>query len=115
MKKQKYLLVVIDASTQLDKYDEEILIKVNLKKAIICFNKIDIANVIKKNDFKERFGENIIVEISAKKGIGIKELESKIIKKISSENDFDIDNKIIINIRHKKILVEVIKLLKEFY
>ncbi len=105
-------VIVIDASAPLDKYDEEILIKVNLNKAIICFNKIDIANVINKNDFKKKFGENIIVEISAKKGIGIKELEGKIIKKMGSENDFDIQDKIIINIRHKRILVEVISCLK---
>jgi tRNA modification GTPase len=105
-------IVVIDASAPLDKYDEEILIKANLDKAIICFNKTDIGNVINKKDFKARFGENIIVEISAKNGIGIKELERKIIKKIKNENDFDINEKIIINIRHKKILVDVLNCLK---
>jgi tRNA modification GTPase len=105
-------VIVIDASAPLDKYDEEILIKANLNKAIICFNKTDIGNVINKKDFKERFGENIIVEISAKNGIGIKELEKKVIKKISNENYFNIDDKIIINIRHKKILAEVLNCLK---
>jgi len=106
------LLIVIDASARLDNYDEEILKKVNLKKAIICFNKTDISNVIKRNEFMERFGENIIVEISAKMGIGIRELEGKIIKKITNENDFNIQNKIIINIRHKRILLEVQNCLK---
>jgi tRNA modification GTPase len=105
------LLVVLDASTKMDKYDEEILVRANLDKAIICFNKIDIANIISRNDFKERFGKNGTVEISAKKGIGIKELVSKIVKKISSENDFNIQEKIIINIRHKRILVEVLNCL----
>jgi tRNA modification GTPase len=106
------LLIVIDASSQLDSFDEEILKKVNLNKAIICFNKTDIANVIKKDEFLEKFRVNLIVEISAKKGIGIKELESKIMKKISQENDFNIKNKIIINIRHKRILIEVLNCLK---
>lgn len=106
------LLVVIDASCRLDNYDEEILKKVNLQKAIICFNKTDIANVINKDEFTERFGDNIIVEISAKMGIGIKELEDSIMKKINSENDFNIQNKIIINIRHKMVLSEVLNCLK---
>jgi tRNA modification GTPase len=106
------LLVVIDASARLEKYDEEILNIVNLKKAIICFNKTDVANVINRDEFEEKFVENTIVEISAKKGTGIQELEGKIMNKIRSENDFDIQNKIIINIRHKRILVEVLQCLK---
>jgi tRNA modification GTPase len=106
------LLVVIDASARLEKYDEEILNIVNLKKAIICFNKTDVANVINRDEFEEEFVENTIVEISAKKGTGIQELEGKIMNKIRSENDFDIQNKIIINIRHKRILVEVLQCLK---
>jgi tRNA modification GTPase len=112
IEESEILLIVLDVSAPLDKNDEEILIKADLNKAIICFNKIDIANVINKSDFKVRFGENITVEISAKKGIGIKELEGKIVKKISSENDFNIHDKIIINIRHKRILVEVLNCLK---
>jgi tRNA modification GTPase len=106
------LLVVIDASARLEKYDEEILNIVNLKKAIICFNKTDVANVINRDEFEEKFVENTIVEISAKKGTGIQELEGKIMNKIRCENDFDIQNKIIINIRHKRILVEVLQCLK---
>ncbi len=106
------VLIVIDASARLDNYDEEILKKVNLKKAIICFNKIDVANIISRKDFIDRFGENIIIEISAKTGAGIKELEDKIREKINKENDFNIQNKIIINARHKRILVETLNCLK---
>ena len=106
------ILCVIDASNQLDDYDKEILRKVNLKKAIICLNKADIANVVKKDEFEEEFGENIIVGISAKTGIGIRELEAIIKKKIRTENDLNIENKIIVNSRQKIILVKVLNSLK---
>lgn len=103
------LLCVIDASKRLDNYDKEILTKIDLNKTIVCFNKTDISNVVGNRGFEEEFGECIIVEISAKTGKGIKELEAKIKKKIFNENDFNIDNKIIINSRQKIILIKVLK------
>lgn len=103
------LLCVIDASKRLDNYDKEILSKIDLNKTIVCFNKTDIGNVVGNREFEEEFGECIIVEISAKTGKGIKELEAKIKKKIFNENDFNIDNRIIINSRQKIILIKVLK------
>lgn len=100
------LLIVLDVSSQLDKYDEEILNKVNLNKSIICFNKVDVANILNSKDVTERFRKNSSVYISAKTGKGIEELEDKIRAKINNENDFDVQNKIIINTRQKDILVQ---------
>lgn len=105
VEKSDLILLVLDASVELEKNDHEIidLIKENNKKSIILLNKIDLERKIKKSDLE--FLSSEILEISAKEELGIDDMEDKIYNYILSEDVEDSSEKLIItNIRHKSAL-----------
>jgi tRNA modification GTPase len=56
---------------------------------------------------RKYFNEKFIIKISALKGIGIRKLENKIKALIMDNGGLNLEEKIIINSRHKNILKEV--------
>ena len=64
--------------SQIDKNDCEIIEKLKGKNLIICINKIDLKQIISKKEINEKFKLKNIIEISAKKNMGIDKLEKKI-------------------------------------
>ena len=114
IEKADLVLLVLDASKELEKEDREVIekIKENSKKAIVLLNKIDLA---KKIDFKEFDLENV-VEISAKDNIGIEDMEEKIYSYIISEKVEDSSEKLVItNIRHKTALEKTKEAIKNIF
>ena len=114
IEKADLVLLVLDASKELEKEDREVIekIKENSKKAIVLLNKIDLA---KKIDLKEFNLENV-VEISAKDNIGIEDMEEKIYSFITSEKVEDSSEKLVItNIRHKTALEKTKEAIKNIF
>ncbi len=106
------ILMVVDGSKKLDSRDKKILDKIKNKNAVLAVNKIDLGNKINLNTLHPFFNESQIALISALKKEGIGKLE-KIIKQIVLENgDLNLEEKIIINQRHRKILENTKEMLK---
>ena len=101
--KADLVLLVLDASKELENEDIEVInqIKENKKKVIVLLNKIDLN---KKINLEGHNLENI-VEISAKDNIGIEDMQEKIYSYIVEEDVENSSEKLIItNIRHKTAL-----------
>jgi len=91
--------------------DLEIIKKIERKKTICCINKVDLKQNLEMERIRKYFNEKFIIKISALKGIGIRKLENKIKALIMDNGDLSLEEKIIINSRHKNILKEVSSLL----
>ena len=103
IEKADLVLLVLDASRELEDEDREVInqINENHKKVIVLLNKIDLE---RKIDLDEYNFENI-VEISAQKNVGIEDMEEKIYSFIVDEKVEDLSEKLIItNVRHKTAL-----------
>ena len=103
IEKADLVLLVLDASRELEDEDREVInqINENHKKVIVLLNKIDLK---RKIDLDEYNFENI-VEISAQKNVGIEDMEEKIYSFIVDEKVEDSSEKLIItNVRHKTAL-----------
>src|SRR4030066_26148 len=103
------ILLVLDGNRKLDQMDLQIISKIKGKTIICCINKIDLEQKLEIEKIKNYFNEKYITKISALKGKGIKELEKKVKSAILDGGDIVLEEKIIINSRHKKILEEVKK------
>lgn len=105
------VLLVLDGNRKFEKMDLEIIKKIERKKTICCINKVDLKQNLEIESIRKYFNEKFIIKISALKGIGIKKLENKIKALIMDNSDLNLEEKIIINSRHKNILKEVSSLL----
>ncbi len=103
------ILLVLDGNRKLEQMDLQIINKIKEKNIICCINKIDLEQKLEVEKVKKYFNGKYITKISALKGKGIKELENKIKSAILNGGDIVLEEKIIINSRHKKILQEVKK------
>jgi tRNA modification GTPase len=110
--KSELIIFVMDGNTLIDGNDCEIVEGLRGKNIIICLNKIDLKQITGKNEINKKFKFNNIIEISAKKNIGIDKLEKKIKTLILGEEEFNIESKIIVNNRQKNILLDTNRMLK---
>jgi len=104
--KSELVILVMDGNTQIDRNDCEIVEELQGRNIIICLNKIDLKQKTGKKEINKKFKINNIIEISAKKNIGIEKLEKKIKTLVLGEEEFNIENKIIVNNRQKNILLD---------
>ena len=105
------ILYVVDASRTLDENDEVIFEMIKNRKVIIVLNKSDLSKIVSKETIKERTSAPII-ETSAKKEIGMTELEEQIKKMfLSGELSFN-DEVYITNVRQKKAILDAKESLK---
>ncbi|MBC7333058.1 MAG: tRNA uridine-5-carboxymethylaminomethyl(34) synthesis GTPase MnmE [Actinobacteria bacterium] len=104
-------LLVLDGSKKLEKLDLEIMSRLKKRRTVVCINKIDLSQEIERDVVARYFEEDKVVEISALKGVGIPELEKKIRDLVMGDGVFEIEEKIILNSRHKSIMMQVERLL----
>lgn len=113
VKEADLVIAIFDCSKDLLKEDIDILNLIRYKKNIIILNKVDLNNVLKKDD--ERFikvSKNII-EISALNKIGLENIYSKI-EEMFNLSEINFDNEIVItNIRHKNLVTNAINSVKK--
>ena len=93
------VLLMLDATRELSKEDEELLEATKNKNRIILINKIDADKKINKDMFKN----DKIIEMSTKTLTGIEELEETI-EEMFNISELNIENEIVItNVRHKNL------------
>lgn len=104
------VIAIFDGTKRLDAEDEKILEIINNKKVIILINKIDIdcEDTLKENNKMLSKYNKTIVEISAKEGIGLENLEKEIVRMFNfKEIDFN-DEVIVTNVRHQNLIREAL-------
>ncbi len=110
------IVMMLEAVEGINRDDEKIIEQINKienKKIIFIINKIDIANKDKIKDIKDRLVNEKIIEISIKTESGIDKLENEI-KNLYTKGDINYNSQVIItNVRHKNLLLEALKSLKE--
>lgn len=99
LKDADVIVLVVDVKAKNDELDEEIIERLKkVKNLIICFNKIDLANIIeveeKKNYYKEKLSQAKIIETSVKDHFNLDGL-IRLIKEDLSEGPlyYDSDDK----------------------
>ncbi len=110
-KNAELVLLVLDGTSEVTRYDEEIIELIKGKKVITLVNKQDLEQKIDKQELVEKYGLEFVVGISAKND-EIEELYEIINEiffrgELSSENDVYINNS-----RHKSCLSECKKSLE---
>ncbi|MCK5390816.1 MAG: tRNA uridine-5-carboxymethylaminomethyl(34) synthesis GTPase MnmE [Deltaproteobacteria bacterium] len=109
------IIVVIDASDELDEDDIEVLERIGSTKAVLALNKSDIEPKITENDLAPHISKNKIVKTSAKLGTGIEELKDNIRNLLTKETKPLEGNEIVLTeLRHKIALERSIESLKSF-
>lgn len=102
------IIFVMDASTELDENDHEIMEIIQDKKAVVLMNKTDLDIKLQNEQIEALTGKEVI-SVSAKENTGIDLLENWIIEQFFSGNlDFN-DEIYITNIRQKEAISESIQ------
>lgn len=102
------VIYVVDGTRTLDENDREIISLIKEKKALVLLNKIDLDSVISKEEAEAATGKPVI-EVSAKKALGMEELEKKI-KDMFFHGELKFNDEIYItNVRHKTALSEALE------
>ena len=99
------VLYVVDSSTPLDENDEEIIEMLKDRKAIVLYNKTDLASAVSMEALKEKINHPLI-PISAKEETGIAQLADTIKSMFFSGKISFNDEVYITNARHKEALEE---------
>lgn len=98
------IILMLDASRELDAEDLEIINFIKERKYIVLLNKSDIGNKISKNDIKE-LNTDFVFEVSAKIGTGLDNLKNAI-KSLFFKGEVSSKDTIITNLRHKEALIK---------
>ena len=106
------IILVLDGNRKIEKMDLDITEKIKGKKIICCINKIDLKQNLEMGRISKYFDKKFIIKISALKGTGIRKLEEKVKMLIMDSSDINLEEKIIVNSRHKDILNRVKDVLK---
>lgn len=105
------VIAIFDITKPIEQEDVEVLEMIQEKKVLIVLNKIDLKEnrEQEKEKFKKYSKEDEIIELSAKKYIGLEELYRKI-EKMFALQEIEVDNQeMITNIRHKNIIDVALK------
>jgi tRNA modification GTPase len=105
------IIMIFDASKELEKDDEIILNNIENKKVIYLMNKTDLNTKIDLTNHQEI--EKEVIKISLLKNEGLEEIETKVKEEFLSGN-IDTNNDLIVtNTRHKNLLKKANNSLKE--
>ncbi|BCN33023.1 tRNA uridine-5-carboxymethylaminomethyl(34) synthesis GTPase MnmE [Anaeromicropila herbilytica] len=106
------VIYVVDASSELDVNDRDIISLIENKKAIILLNKIDLNIKVKEEEIRNITGKDVI-SISAKEKLGIDQFKDTIMHMFFTGNiDFN-DEIYITNARHKQAIQESLDSLEQ--
>jgi tRNA modification GTPase len=107
------VIIVLDGSREFENIDAQIIKKIAQKKTICCINKEDVKQIINIDNIACHFPAANIIKISALKGSGVKKLEKRIKHMVLGNGDNIIEEKIIVNTRHKNLLKEILIMLNK--
>ncbi|MFL0270254.1 tRNA uridine-5-carboxymethylaminomethyl(34) synthesis GTPase MnmE [Candidatus Clostridium radicumherbarum] len=107
IKEADLIILMLDASRELDNEDLEIIDAIKESKYVVLLNKSDLPNKINKSDLM-LLNSKYILEISAATGEGIDFLKDTI-KQLFFKGEVTSSSAIITNIRHKQALLNAKK------
>ena len=105
------ILYVVDSSTSLDENDEEIIELLEGRKAIVLYNKTDLAPAVDQKELERKIGHPVI-PVSAKEETGVTQLADTIREMFFSGKISFNDEVYITNARHKEALEEALQSLE---
>ena len=106
------IIYVVDSSRELDQNDYDIIDMIGDKKSIILLNKSDLTTIVTK-DMVKSYIDKPMIEISAKKEIGLQELEETL-RNMFFDGEISFNDEVYItNIRHKTAISDAYESLKK--
>ncbi|MGE5633464.1 MAG: tRNA uridine-5-carboxymethylaminomethyl(34) synthesis GTPase MnmE [Caulobacteraceae bacterium] len=98
------IVLVIDASKELQHEDKAIISLVEGKRVIVALNKIDLGIKCDRSSLERMFGSGSLIEMSVKNKLGIDKLEEYINNMVFQGKLSIKKNMLVTNIRHKDLL-----------
>ncbi len=99
------VVLVIDGSRRLDKYDREIIDEIRDKKTVIALNKRDLPMKTSTGQIQELLPDTRTVEISALENWGIDALKNSVYRALTRDGiGREAEEVIVVNARHKSAL-----------
>ncbi|GLC30464.1 tRNA uridine-5-carboxymethylaminomethyl(34) synthesis GTPase MnmE [Clostridium omnivorum] len=97
------IILMLDASRELDDEDKEIIDYIKDRKYIVLLNKSDLDNKLNREDIKE-LNPHFVLDISARTGEGLEKLKTSI-KELFFSGEVKSKDIMITNTRHKEALI----------
>ena len=107
------VIFIIDSSRSLSEEDLYIIEHIDQSKAIIILNKIDLKQVVEREQIEKMLSEAVILEASMETQQGIDLIEEKIVELVYGGKVKQNESLMVTNVRHKNILEEAEKALSD--
>jgi tRNA modification GTPase len=98
------VLLMLDASAEINEEDLAIIRLVEEKRKIVIINKTDLGKIIDKKSIANLFKKDVIIEMSVEKNKNIELLENTLRDTVYSGKFTQGEGSIITNIRHKELI-----------
>ncbi len=107
------VIFILDGSRTLSEEDYEIIKYIDERKTIVVLNKLDLDQVVQKEDIERLLPNTKILETSMHSQQGIETVEEEIEKMVYGGKVNQSDSIMVTNVRHKDILVKAEQSLKD--
>ena len=107
------IIYVADASSYLDKNDEEIIQMLENRQVIVLLNKTDLESVVSEEDIRKKLPDKVVIPVSAKEKKGM-DLFEETLRNMFFDGKISFNDEIYItNVRHKVALMDAYDSLKQ--
>ena len=107
------IIYVADASSYLDKNDEEIIQMLKNRQVIVLLNKTDLESVVSEEDIRKTLPDKVVIPVSAKEKKGM-DLFEETLRNMFFDGKISFNDEIYItNARHKAALMDAYDSLKQ--
>lgn len=98
------IILILDGNSPMSEEDYEIIKHIEDKKTIVLINKVDLGQILQRDDIQKLLPKAHIINTAIKLGLGIEELEQQIENMVYGGNVKQEDSLLITNVRHKELL-----------
>lgn len=107
------ILLILDASRELSKEDDELYQKIKDRSLLVVINKCDLKSNLDPQVVKKKFNGKRMIHVSALKKMAIEELEEAIVEEIGQGKTVEIPEIVVSNLRHIEALKNCAQALKK--
>jgi tRNA modification GTPase len=108
IEKASLVLALFDASSSLQKEDEEIIGLLQDKEAIVLLTKGDLAAELTKESFEKLLPGKTVLTISTKSGEGMEDLEQEILSRVYGDEAIEQEGAFVASAREAHLLNEAV-------